>query len=341
MRSILLLALLLVACAPRLSLVDPGRPPSPDTWGPQAAPLEWWYVSAYLPEEGWAFHWAFFKAYTQLRPEIANTLLGAVNPGPFHVAHIAVTDLRSNQKVFVERSDVPQGGATVRYPPLYLEMPSEKGASDGWKLWQEGEAFRLVGAGLDLRLTPRKPPVAHPPGYSGTEETGRMYYISYTRLALEGTYQGRALRGEAWMDHQWGGQLAGRSATWDWFGLQLSNDREVMLYRVKNASGEVVQLAGSWIGPDGRVGELKNLRMTPRDAWTSPSGRSYTLSWGVEGEGFSLNLNPLREDQELLAASSQVAYWEGPVSGAGTWQGQAVTVKGMGEFVAGPYLPGP
>lgn len=334
MRQVAFIAVLLVACAPKLSLVDPGRPPAPDVWGPQAAPLEWWYVSAYLPEEGWAFHWAFFKAYTQLRPDIGNTLLGALNPGPFHVSHIAVTDLRSDKKVFVERSDAPRGDSVVRYPPLRLEQGD-------WKLWQEGEAYRLTGAGLDLRLTPRKPPVTHPPGYSGTEETGRMYYVSYTRLVLEGTYQGRSLRGEAWMDHQWGSQLAGRSATWDWFGLQLSNGGEVMLYRVKNAAGEVVQLAGTWIGPDGQVSELKNVRMTPHEAWISPSGRTYTLSWSVEGEGFSLSLDPLRKDQELLAASSQVAYWEGPVSGAGTWQGQAVTAKGMGEFVAGPYLPGP
>ncbi|MER3479878.1 MAG: carotenoid 1,2-hydratase [Meiothermus sp.] len=332
MRPLALLALLLVACAPRLSLVDPDRPPAPDTWGPQAAPLEWWYVSAYLPEDGLAFHWAFFKAYAQLRPEIGNTPLGALAPGPFHISHIAVTDLRSGEKTFLERSDLPRGDATVRYPPLRLEQGD-------WKLWQEGGAYRLTGAGLELRLTPRKPPVTHPPGYSGTEETGRMYYVSYTRLALEGTYRGRAIRGEAWMDHQWGGQLAGYSATWDWFGLQLSGGLEVMLYRVKNAAGEVVQMAGTWVGPEGQAGELENLRMIPREAWTSPSGRTYTLSWRVEAKGLSLDLDPLRKDQELLAASSRVAYWEGPVSGAGTWQGQAVTAKGMGEFVAGPYLP--
>jgi predicted secreted hydrolase len=340
MKRLWLALVLLVACAPALQEVDPARPPEADNWGPNPAPVEWWYVSAYLPEAGVAFHWAFFKAY--FTPRLGPSFLGLLYPGPFHASHLALTDLREGRKLFDERfdfrQDAPRGDAIVSFPPLRIEQGD-------WKLVQEGLSYRLTAGPLDLRLTPKKPAVVHPPGYSGTAEVGRMYYVSYTRLALEGRIEGREVRGEAWMDHQWGGQLSGREALWDWFGIHLSDGSDLMLYRVKKppmangADGEVVQLAGSRTDPLGRIAELKDLRMTPRERWTSPSGRSYALAWKVEAEGLELELAPVRQDQELLTASTGVAYWEGPVQGRGSWQGQPVEAKGMGEFVAGPYRP--
>ena len=337
------LLLLLTACLPGLQAVDPNRTPTADNWGPNPSPLEWWYVSGYLPEEGLAFHWALFKAYAPQNLQVGFIQAARLFPGPYHASHIALTDLRSNQKLFQEKFDFafdrPQGNSIVRYPPLYIQQ-------EDWKLTQEGNVYRLEAGPIQLRLTPLKPAVVHPPGYSGTAETGRMYYVSFTRMSLEGTINGRTVRGEAWMDHQWGDQIGTQGGTatalgalWDWFGLHLSNGDDLMLYRVKNAKGEVVQLAGTIIDREGKIRELSNFKMTPLENWTSPSGRTYTLSWQVEAEGLNLKLDPLRKDQELLTNSTRVAYWESAVSGSGTWQGQTVLAKGMGEFVAGPYNP--
>jgi len=328
------LMLLIAGCLPRLENVDPSRPPDASNWGPNPVPVEWWYVSGYLPEEGLAFHWAMFKGY--FTREMGGIPLGVLFPGPFHASHLALTDLRTDQKFFDERLDFRpdrlKGDSIVEYPPLRL-------VQGDWKLLQEGRGFRLEAGPLQLRLTPLKPAVVHPPGYSGTAEVGQMYYVSYTRLGLEGRINGREVKGEAWMDHQWGDQISGQEALWDWFGLHLSNKVDVMLYRVKNTKGEVVQLAGSWIDAEGKISELKNLRMIPLKTWTSKTGRRYVLSWQVEAKDFAVKLDPLREDQELLTTSTRVAYWEGPVAGEGTWQGQAITAEGMGEFVAGVYNP--
>ncbi len=337
------LLMVLTGCLPTLKAVDPNRIPSADNWGPNNSPLEWWYVSGYLPEEGLAFHWALFKAYAPQNAQIGFLNPALFFPGPYHASHIAVTDLRANQKLFDERFDFrpdrPSGDSLVQYPPLRIEQGD-------WSLVQEGDTYRLSAGPIQVRLTPLKPAVVHPPGYSGTSETGRMYYVSFTRMALEGVIAGRAVRGEAWMDHQWGDQIGSQGgdatalgALWDWFGLHLSNGYDLMLYRVKNSKGEVVQLAGSAVNPQGQIRELANLKMTPLESWTSPSGRTYSLSWQVEADGLNLRLEPLRKDQELLTASTRVAYWEGPVLGLGTWQGQSIQARGMGEFVAGPYNP--
>ncbi|MBI3962685.1 MAG: carotenoid 1,2-hydratase [Deinococcus sp.] len=334
MRRLLLLACLaLTACLPQLDGVDPARLPEPSDWGPNPAPTEWWYVSSYLPEANLAFHWALFKAYPPPDYWVGGLPIALLFPGPFHAAHLAVTDLATGQLLFQERSDFPRGGpASISFPPLRLTL-------DDWQLTQSAAGFHLQAGPLDVTLTPLKPPVVHPPGYSGDERVGRLYYQSYTRLDLEGHILGQEVSGPAWMDHQWGEQQAGPKAIWDWFGLHLDNGLDLMFYQVKDRTGQPVMLQGTWVDEQGTIHPLSDLRMTPLERWTSPSGRTYAVAWRVEADGLFLVLRPLRLEQELLTSTTRVAYWEGPVAGYGSWKETPVQAWGMGEFVAGPYSP--
>ncbi|GEM90451.1 lipocalin-like domain-containing protein [Oceanithermus desulfurans] len=326
-----LLLLSLVACAPRLQGVDPSRPPSPEQWDPQPAPIEWWYVSAYLPEQGLAFHWAFFKYYAPEGYRVLGLPARAVFPYPFASEHLAVTDLRADRFTFRERHDFPELRAVVRAQPLFLDL-------DGWRFQQTPEGFRLQAGSVDVTLIPTKPPVVHPPGWSGTAETGRMYYVSYTRAELRGTVAGREVRGTAWIDHQWGEQMSGVAALWDWYGVHLSNGDDLMLYRIRDVQGNLKVLHATRVDALGRVSRLEGVRMEPLSYWTSPvTGLRYAVAWRVEGEGWSLELEPLRLAQEVRPPGLPVAYWEGPVAGSGRWFGEAVRVWGMGEFVGGRY----
>ena len=102
------LALLLAACAPALLAVDPGRLPEPEDWDPKPAQLEWWYASGWV--EPYAFHFAFFKAYAPPSYRILG-LPGSLF-GPFHAAHLALTDLRTGKRRFLEvrtRTSSPRG----------------------------------------------------------------------------------------------------------------------------------------------------------------------------------------------------------------------------------------
>jgi predicted secreted hydrolase len=285
-----------------------------------------------LPEEQLSFHWAMFKGYTPPELKVAGLPAAYLVPGPIYASHIVVSDLKSNTKLFDERFDFPREDVRAVGLPLVLEQRN-------WRLTQEGQSYRLSAGPIQLVLRPNRPAVVHPPGYSGNAETGRMYYVSFTRLDMEGKLGDRAVKGQAWMDHQWGDQLSanGLGALWDWFGLHLSNGHDLMLYRVKNRKGEVVQLAGSATAPNGEVQEVKGLQMTPLETWTSEGGRSYALAWKIEADGFSFTLNAPRKEQELLTTSTRVAYWEGPMAGSGSWQGRPVRVQGMGELVAGTY----
>ena len=312
---LLLAPLLLTACVPQAVAFNPTSMPSPTALGPNNAATEWWYVSGYLPETKQSFHWAQFKVNYR----------GV----PYTVAHVAVTDLNTGKVSFLEQTSTD---AAFSFPPLKVRQGD-------WTLVQNGQGnaapFALNAGPLQLTLTPQKGPVVHPPGYSGTPETGQLYYQSVTRLALSGTIAGQPARGTAWFDHQWGDQMPGRSALWDWFGVHLSDGSDLMLYRVKTPDGRVVQLAGSEVGADGVAREVGNVTMTPLRQWTSASGRTYTLDWTVTSDRGNLTLKSVNDNQELLAKNTFVAYWEGPVAGEGQWGGAAVTALGMGEFVGG------
>ncbi|TSA84629.1 carotenoid 1,2-hydratase [Deinococcus detaillensis] len=316
MKRLLWLApMVLTACVPRAAAFDPAKMPDPAALGPNNAATEWWYVSGYLPDTKQAFHWAQFKVnYKGI---------------PYFASHLAMTDLTTDKVTFLEQG---QQDAKFSFPPL-------KASQGDWTLTQSANApaapFKLDAGPLQLTLTPQKGPVVHPPGYSGTPETGQLYYQSVTRLAVSGTIEGQPASGTAWFDHQWGDQQPGRDSLWDWFGVHLSDGSDLMLYRVKKLDGTVVQLAGSEVGPDGVARAVGNVTMTPQRTWVSPSGRSYTLDWKVSSDRGDLTLSAVNDSQELLSKTTSIAYWEGPITGGGTWGGAAVKVEGMGEFVGG------
>lgn len=312
----LLLGLCLSACVPAPQAFDPAQLPSATDLGAKNAATEWWYVSGYLPDSGLAFHWAQFKV----------NFRGL----PYHAGHLALTDLRGDQLSLSENSsqDVKFGAA-----PLRVQQGD-------WSLIEDaGGRYHLRAGPLDLDLTPLKAPVVHPPGYSGTAEVGRLYYQSVTRLAASGTVrvggQAREARGVVWLDHQWGDQQAGRQVLWDWFGLHLSDGSDLMLYRVRRADGQIVQVLGSRVDPAGVAHAVTDLVMEPGRVWLSPSGRRYALDWQVRAPGLDLRLAAVRDEQELLTKTTSIAYWEGPVRGEGTLNGAAVSAEGMGEFVGG------
>jgi predicted secreted hydrolase len=53
------------------------------------------------------------------------------------------------------------------------------------------------------------------------------------------------------------------------------------------------------------------LAFVPLEAWTSPSGRTYTLFWRLRGPELDLRLRPLFKEGEILSRTTRVAYYGG------------------------------
>ena len=206
-------------------------------------------------------------------------------------------------------------------------------------LSQEADAFVLrflepeSGRNCHFRLTP-----THPRFHLAEVEVpdgGAMDYVSYTRLALKGEVDGRAVSGEAWLDHQWGSQgwvIGGKKKErilgWDWLGIQLDDGREllVMAHRDLKECQPLCQYA-VLVDKDGSARLHHDAMLTPTGWWTSPhTDTRYPVEWNIAIPSLQLLLafKPLAPDQEIPMLPPIRAVWEGAGRVSGTIFGKKV-----------------
>jgi predicted secreted hydrolase len=314
---------------------------------------EWWYYTGHLQTtDGLTFGYqlTFFRSAMDHPALTMNPSRWAVHH--LYLAHFAITD--ENEKRFfyadkLNRAGIGNAGAKMNALEVWnggwkaIAVPSDLGqgemthhltaSADGWA--------------IDLMLTPMKPPVIH--GQNGVSRKGEgltqsSHYYSLTRMETRGTLKIKGLtlkvQGASWMDHEFGSnQLSDKQMGWDWFGLQLDNGLELMLYHIRQKDGTIDPFSsGTLIGRDGLSKHLTlgDFQITSGSLWkSSKSGAKYPNKWqlSIPGEGITLNLTPTVQDQELITErSTGVTYWEGSVKIQGKHNGQAVNGKGYVEL---------
>jgi predicted secreted hydrolase len=102
-----------------------------------------------------------------------------------------------------------------------------------------------------------------------------------------------AVIGESWMDHQWYNPLA--LGGWTWFGIQLNDNTQYMLYFIRNGENQIAQVVATQV-KDGATIHLSpsSVSETSTGTWTSPvTGITYPSGWKVNVPGGVLNVIPL------------------------------------------------
>jgi predicted secreted hydrolase len=200
---------------------------------------------------------------------------------------------------------------------------------------------------LELALNALKPPVIH--GQNGVsqkaEGMGRAsHYISLPRIAAQGrlTYENRELpvEGLVWMDHEYfTHQLEPNQAGWDWFSIQLQDNTELMLFRLRRKDGTMDPFsAGTYIDAQGKSHHLTvaEFQLIPGSTWTSDeTGASYPVQWQIRVPSIQLSLNattPLDKQEVVSQSSFSPSYWEGAVDYQGTRDGEPITGSGYLEM---------
>jgi predicted secreted hydrolase len=176
---------------------------------------------------------------------------------------------------------------------------------------------------LNLDLTPLKPPVIN--GENGVSQKGpaegeASHYVSFTRLNAQGQLNGMGVSGLAWMDHEFFTQPPNPTvAGWDWFAIQLNNNEELMLYRLRKKSGEISPYSsGTYVDSKGAAHHINadQITFTPGRLW-----HKYPVDWqiGIPSLGLELTERTTLDDQELSSQGSpSPIYWEGAVTYSGT-----------------------
>ena len=179
-------------------------------------------------------------------------------------------------------------------------------------------------------------------GYSRKTADGRAasYYYSIPSIETHGTLsiQGErwTVSGETWMDREWSSAILtpGQSG-WDWFSLNLDNGVKLMIFQVRDGSGQAFRHI-AMLNPEGDLTQLDSsvMMLNAERIWSSPhSGRRYPIDWTIgaqssEGD-WSLHVTPVLDDQEINLA---FRYYEGLVRVSGEWQGGSVSGWGYMEL---------
>lgn len=320
----------------------------PDDHGPHPDyGVEWWYFTGNLSTEEkrhFGYQLTLFRVGLG-QEEVKRESNWSTSQ--LYMGHLALSDVQ-NTKFYaferISREALDLAGAVV----------SDEG---NFRIWIDD--WIIDGAGLDqptvrilaregslkidLTLQSTKPVILN--GQSGLsrknqEIGGASYYYSCTRMATEGFIslgqQKMQVSGQSWMDREWStSALSEKQIGWDWFGLQFSDGRDLMLYQLLTEDGKVDSTSsGTIIAQDGTYHSLgfDDFVIINLDHWVSrTSGTQYPSTWQIEipDQGIDIVIKPYLEDQEF---NGIIRYWEGAVSVEGSSNSLFVTGSGYVEM---------
>lgn len=318
----LLLAATVGACLfmPKRGLIGPVELPADDAFLPSEQ-VQWWYWTGHLQSEdgrrfGFEVVFFTFDSFLIMRDQLVQA---------------AITDVDGNRFEFKEfvKFHLPQRG------------------KNGFNL-NSGKDNRVTAVGgdghdrlhaavgqyvLDIELHATKPPAMH---YGGDAHPyrfgGYTYYYSRPKMETSGTLTiaGETLKvsGTSWFDRQYGELYQAIQQGWQWFAIELADNRQIMLFDFKGSDSNV-EKSGSVTDPAGRTVTLgaDEFQVTVLEQWTSPdTGCSYPSGWEIKIRDETFTVQPLLKDQELHAEHGfwiGPVYWEGACSVAGSVGGQA------------------
>ena len=309
-----------------------------DHFSHQNFQTEWWYYTGNLrTRDGrpFGFELTFFRKAVA-RPE---KRASSWDVDDLYLAHLALSDIDGSRFYSAERlnrAGPGLAGASFAEQRIWNGNWQVRWAAGHQQLQAVSEDFSLA-----LDLAPQKPPVIH--GRDGVSQKGdgrgyASHYISFTRLAAAGeiTIKGQRYEaaGTAWMDHEFfTHQLDPGQVGWDWMSIQLENNTELMLFRLRRRDGTADPFsAGTFIDRDGRARrlEFRDFTLEPLATWTSPStGARYPVRWKIRVPSLDLELDcaTALPAQELVSPRhTGPNYWEGAV----TYQGRAGTAAASG-----------
>jgi predicted secreted hydrolase len=296
-----------------------------DHFSHPAYQTEWWYYTGNLftpNKRRFGFELTFFRQ--ALSPD-AKVDVWAANP--IWLAHLALSDIASGEFHHTERIN--------RSGPGLAGADATRGMvwNGNWRASATELRAITEDFTLDLHVNSTKPPVIH--GINGVSQKAQgegraSHYISQTRIAAQGTLRLRneplTLAGNVWMDHEFfTHQLEPDQTGWDWLSIQLDDQTELMLFRLRrkdgtldpNSAGTLIDAAGQ-----GRHLSAADFRLTPSDTWTSPATKaSYPLTWRIEIPSLAIDLQattPLRNQELVSRTPYSPTYWEGAMNFQGS-----------------------
>ena len=297
--------------------------------------IEWWYATGWLAEgasqtPAFGFQVTFFRSRTGLAADLDSRFAAR----QLLLAHAALTDLSARRLRHAER--VARWNEDAAALPAAASVADTRAHIGDWQLVRDASApvttparylarvaDRAAGFGLTLTLATTQPLLLQgDAGFSrkGPSSEHASHYYSQPQLDVAGSLwldgRTRAVRGQAWLDHEWSqAPLPTGAVGWDWIGINLGDGAALTAFRLRDAQGRALWAGGSHRAPGGalRSFDAASVRFEPLAWWSSAATRArYPVRWRVTTPAGEFELRALQDDQELDArASTGTVYWEG------------------------------
>jgi predicted secreted hydrolase len=348
--------------------------------------IEWWYYTGNVSAaDGRRFGYqvTFFRVGIDHTPQ--NPSKWAVRD--LYMTHLAISDPKGQRYRYAQKLTRGGPGLAGARDDTYYTWNENWSAGIGRQQSAISNQQSAIGsqhvikamdknAGVDLVLDEGKPPAIN--GINGINQKGARdgnasHYYSLTRMPTKGAISIDGERfevsGLTWMDHEFSTSfLEPEQRGWDWFSIQLSDNRELMLYRMRRADDRGPRDAdsasrggggshdprssGTLVDANGNTTHLSNedFTLTPgRSTFRSKNGAVYPTDWKISVPGHNINLTvttPLQNQELSLVESTGIAYWEGMIDVSGSAGNRAVTGSGYLEMTGyhgslGRVLTGP
>ena len=317
-----------------------------DHWAHVGYRTEWWYFVGFADavDGSRRFAWQFTLFRTGLALAAPPAAPSPWETGYVAMGHAAIADLETGERVFTQAThrEAPGLARFGTFPdPEIGWMRGPPGTAAPWFLSHRDGVFRFAAADLErgLRLelaaVPTREPLLHgEDGHSPKSEGGAAsLYYSHPRLEVTGSLglAGASVRitGSGWMDREFGSSwLAPGQTGWDWFGLNLADGSDVMLYLLRRRDGSLSHADGTLRdAASGASRRLRDVQVEVLDTWMPPDlerdagdARPYPAGWRIRlpGAGRELTVRPVLEAQENRRPAGlsgpDIPYWEGAVA---------------------------
>ena len=332
---------------------------------------EWWYFSGNVQSiDGHRFGYELTFFRIGLRPPNALEASGVKNQktslwrtNNIYMAHFAVTDIDNKKFYYTEkfgREAMGLAGAGIYFKErLEGDSTQLKVWLDDWRVESVGNTvfpIELVARAKDfsisLVLNETKQVVLQ--GENGLSLKGNKpgnasYYYSIPRMVTVGSIavagEKYSVSGNSWLDREWStSQLEPEQEGWDWFALQLDDNREIMFYSLRKKDGSLdLNSAGILVDENGKSRYLtaNEVSIEVLRRWKSPhSNIEYPAGWKITipSESLELQITPAIADQEL---NLTLRYWEGAVKVSGKYKNENKIIAGKGYVELAGYSSKP
>ncbi len=297
--------------------------------------IQWWYFTGHLfDDEGREFGYelTFFAVGVQKREY--KSRFGLKN---IYISHFAISDVQERRFSYAADSDTGAfgfAGASVDRLRVWVGDDLMEGKIDKMHIEATGND-KLIS----LSLVPNKPFVLNgEAGYSRKSEESPLIsslYFSNTSLQTEGILKIKdavfRVKGKSWFEREISSRGLGESYKgWDWFAVQLDDEREAMLYLIRKKDGSFDDFSsGTFVYKDGSYRHLSKDDFTVKvlKHYTSKkTGAKYPTKWeiSIPSENVFIKVTPLIQDQEFIGMySTWNYYWEGTCKVNGNIKGRA------------------